>query len=1173
MSPVVATGPMETKRKKAAALENGDDYGCQKPSAGASVSQNTSSSSSAQASVGRSSQNQTCVCTTLYDYEAQGDDELSLRHGEIIEVLSQDVKISGDEGWWTGKINGKVGIFPSNFVAEVQNIKDVEPIEIDFNDLELEEVIGVGGFGKVYRGILKGEEVAVKAARQDPDEDISVTIDNVRQEAKLFWLLKHENIVALKGVCLVEPNLCLVMEYARGGSLSRVLQQRKAIGPSVLTDWAIQIARGMNYLHNQAPVRIIHRDLKSSNVLLSEIIDKNELQFKTLKITDFGLAREVSKTTRMSAAGTYAWMAPEVIKTSTFSKASDVWSYGVLLWELLTGESPYKGIDTLAIAYGVAMNKLRLHIPTTVPTNWRKLMEGCWELDPHARPTLEVILSKLDEISRSNFTQTPHESFHTMQGHWKVEIEEKVNEIRMKENDLRCREEEVRRALLKQKQMAEQLKKREQELHNREMELLQREISIAIQQQSTKPTPKKRKGKFKKKLLTRSHQISAPSDFRHNITVQPTAGVVLNPTSPDSPPGSPNIPRLRAIALPADGVKGKTWGPSTAHQKERGHIIPQHHDNQKRWSKSAPNLEKTLRPLPYTATMTGLNQITAYGPEIAGNGYYYMPECTIDEWRAYLDNNDCSGEDGGWSAKPVPLRPLPVPTLYNGTTPETKGLQPKFSPLELLVYNIAAILASVAAGYDVRLSNVTAIHPRLLPVKAEDEDGEYQRWMGVSEYEFSSPSGYAHNTYHGPSRHSRPALVLEPKPIRFTDSPQHFASGPVALPPTQQTPRRKSSSASNDSEQQVASYSGQRAVYIPGPADYLRPDYRSDQMMVWGERSEHSSKASSSAHQPPPSPKTDAELYRGETYQQPYAPDYRSDSVGYYYSDRAYHGAPAEYLASVHYEQRIYPQYVMRHAAAAAAASSDGGYHAYDNPSTSVSSSSTSTNPRTPSRVNFQHRRTPSSVSNASTSSSNVNPSFKLEDEGDSSYSTPTHRSGHFEVHGGPAPPPRVSRQNSHELDRIDRPGSLDLPRHHRSSFRKYNISYGRSSPKPRSERSGSGGSGGGTPTNPTPPDSMTSEDSSYVSAPDMYSTLSGGSGGNSTGGGRVRFSPASHVISQEGVPGRHTLLDMPVEGQSQDTTKPLTALRQAIRNQEQQALLSQANSWTAFDDGSDERL
>lgn len=87
--------------------------------------------------------------------------------------------------------------------------------------------------------------------------------------------------------------------------------------------------------------------------------------------------------------------------------------------------------------------------------------------------------------------------------------------------------------------------------------------------------------------------------------------------------------------------------------------------------------------------------------------------------------------------------------------------------------------------------------------RSQEEDTDYQRWLGMSEYEFSSPSGYAHNTYHGPSRHARPALVLEPKPIRFTDSPQHFVSGPAALPPTQPPPRRKSSSASNDSEVRV----------------------------------------------------------------------------------------------------------------------------------------------------------------------------------------------------------------------------------------------------------------------------------------------------------------------------------------------------------------------------------
>nr|XP_023023295.1 mitogen-activated protein kinase kinase kinase 9 [Leptinotarsa decemlineata] len=212
--------------------------------------------------------------TALYDYDAQGEDELSLRKGQIVEVLSEDAKISGDEGWWTGKIGDKVGIFPSNFVAH-QNpsqysdhvnsiIADIDPVKIDFGELELEEVIGVGGFGKVYRGVWRGREVAVKAARQDSDADASATLDNVVKEAKLFCLLSHPNIVSLEGVCLQEPNLCLVLEYCRGGSLNRVLAGGK-IRPDVLVDWAVQIAKGMDYLHCRAPISLIHRDLKSSN--------------------------------------------------------------------------------------------------------------------------------------------------------------------------------------------------------------------------------------------------------------------------------------------------------------------------------------------------------------------------------------------------------------------------------------------------------------------------------------------------------------------------------------------------------------------------------------------------------------------------------------------------------------------------------------------------------------------------------------------------------------------------------------------------------------------------------------------------------------------------------------------------------------------------------------------
>lgn len=201
------------------------------------------------------------VWTALFDYEASGRDELTLRKGDRVEVLSRDAAISGDEGWWAGKVGDQVGIFPSNYVSRGG---PPQPEVARFQELRLEEVIGVGGFGKVYRGSWRGELVAVKAARQDPDEDISVTAESVRQEARLFAMLAHPNIIALKAVCLEEPNLCLVMEYAAGGPLSRALAGRR-VPPHVLVNWGVQIARGMHYLHCEALVPVIHRDLKSNN--------------------------------------------------------------------------------------------------------------------------------------------------------------------------------------------------------------------------------------------------------------------------------------------------------------------------------------------------------------------------------------------------------------------------------------------------------------------------------------------------------------------------------------------------------------------------------------------------------------------------------------------------------------------------------------------------------------------------------------------------------------------------------------------------------------------------------------------------------------------------------------------------------------------------------------------
>ncbi len=237
-----------------------------------------------------------------------------------------DYIISGDEGWWTGKCKGKVGVFPCNFVAphdlDFSNLRREEllrfyPPHIAFEELQIAEVIGVGGFGQVYRGWHGENEVAIKVVRNNSDATPELARDRVLQEGRLFWLLKHENIIALHGLCLEEPSMCLIMQYARGGPLNRILGTGRRIRPDVLVDWAIQTARGMNYLHHGAPISLVHRDLKSANVLILQQVDKeDDLQLKTLKITDFGLARESANTTRMSAAGTYAWMAPEVIKVS-----------------------------------------------------------------------------------------------------------------------------------------------------------------------------------------------------------------------------------------------------------------------------------------------------------------------------------------------------------------------------------------------------------------------------------------------------------------------------------------------------------------------------------------------------------------------------------------------------------------------------------------------------------------------------------------------------------------------------------------------------------------------------------------------------------------------------------------------------------------------------------------
>ncbi|XP_071478494.1 mitogen-activated protein kinase kinase kinase 11-like [Diadema antillarum] len=628
------------------------------------------------------------ICTAMYDYEATADDELNLRKGDLVEIISKDHDVSGDDGWWTGRVGDQQGLFPSNYVSDSHFILEKEinygVNEINFSEIQLNELIGVGGFGKVYRGSWRGEEVAVKAARHDPeDDDIRSTIDNVRKEAKLFSLLSHPNIISLRGACLKEPHVCLVMEYARGGSLNRLLVGKKmAMPPNVLVNWAYQIADGMNYLHWDAPIPLIHRDLKSSNILLDQKVEHSNMYNIQLKITDFGLAREMYKTTRMSAAGTYAWMAPEVIKMSLFSKSSDVWSFGVLLWELLTGEVPYKGIDTLAVAYGIAVNKLTLPIPSTCPDVFSKMLDDCWNYEPHERPTFTDIMQQLKVIADSPFINTPQDSFHMMQQDWKQEIQEMFDELRLKEKELRTREEELSQAVIQQKLHAALLKRREQDLAEREIELLERELNLLItqQQQEEKPVPKKRHGKMKSNKLRRSNRsISTPQDFHHKLTVKADPSFERrdprSPLSPEeSPPKSP-IPRLRVFALPKGQPKGKTWGPSTMQRKQRQKTFRPHTLSEATAKKftSAPNLIHTMSPL--SPMLDGNWQVSLANPKP------YWPDVGPQLDPGAEENHDAKRD----SLRRKPSKP---------------GMA------EMGLYGAAAILASVALGYDVRTTNL-----------------------------------------------------------------------------------------------------------------------------------------------------------------------------------------------------------------------------------------------------------------------------------------------------------------------------------------------------------------------------------------------------------------------------------------------------------------------------------
>ncbi|KAK6913682.1 Serine-threonine/tyrosine-protein kinase, catalytic domain [Dillenia turbinata] len=284
------------------------------------------------------------------------------------------------------------GSTSNSAVNKVDLENDCLDYEILWEDLTIGEQIGQGSCGTVYHGLWYGSDVAVKVfSKQEYSEDIILSF---RQEVSLMKRLRHPNVLLFMGAVMSPQRLCIVTEFLPRGSLFRLLQRN-----TTRLDWrrrahmALDIARGMNYLHHCNPP-IIHRDLKSSNLL----VDKNW----TVKVGDFGLSRLKRETylTTKTGKGTPQWMAPEVLRNEPSDEKSDVYSYGVILWELVTEKIPWDNLNSMQVIGAVGFMNQRLDIPKDLDPQWTSIIESCWHNDPQCRPSFQELLDRLKDLQR-----------------------------------------------------------------------------------------------------------------------------------------------------------------------------------------------------------------------------------------------------------------------------------------------------------------------------------------------------------------------------------------------------------------------------------------------------------------------------------------------------------------------------------------------------------------------------------------------------------------------------------------------------------------------------------------------------------------------------------------------------------------------------------------------------
>jgi len=260
-------------------------------------------------------------------------------------------------------------------------------------ELTLGARVGAGSFGEVFTADWLGTEVALK---QMHDKNLSgESIEEFAGEVRMMQSMRHPNVVLFLGAVVRGPTLNIVCELMPYGSLHALLHGMSRNGVELSTNGRLReqmardCARGMSYLHSRSPP-VVHYDLKPANLL----VDANW----TVKVCDFGMSRlkHSAKLGSKSPGGTPEWMAPEALRNDPTDESADVYSFAVILWELMTLKYPWEELSSpVQIVVQVAFLHRRPKLPTWLPSHAVQLLQRCWHKDPGERPAFPEILEQL----------------------------------------------------------------------------------------------------------------------------------------------------------------------------------------------------------------------------------------------------------------------------------------------------------------------------------------------------------------------------------------------------------------------------------------------------------------------------------------------------------------------------------------------------------------------------------------------------------------------------------------------------------------------------------------------------------------------------------------------------------------------------------------------------------